>query len=695
MEDDYPESLPLEKADTDTKGSKILFVMPTDKELEAVEQKMSHFKASNNKGSNNQLAPLASPPSVPQEETVQVRQMDAKIVLPPKAGVVKPVPKGINVIKKEAGASSLGPSSNSDAINRKVTAGRVAPSDPDQFFDNPPPPPADMSSFAGKKSRSNGKVYPGGDAASQDGGDDDADKKSTHSKGSRKSADKKSTHSADSWGSGSSVSGRGGKQLSDTRVRKLMFMKDSFVALILLVIFTYSLVLLKSSTGMILPFDHHSFEPVGPIVTILWARATYITTDTAFTKAMSALVGWRLSQKEGYSVAALGFMHSTLMEQLKFTNALSFRSTCKPFLSKLALVNLVHALMLLLTCLTSSAVGTHVSRINKGSLMCILYDQTGIGFPWDRGVPTIVNEMGGAELVDGEALGIVHGSEGSIMHLFSPQLIDVCQDGSTIIGEGFATNVSSQCECSPSSQAADLTTVTGLDSSITTSIAAKAAALGAYPGVVNYIIYDNSTDASAGLIQVLTLLTGSSDICGARPNSTYSVSTSPVPICLTNLTDHHMANLKVTYKTDGTPASIAARKAEYLEYVEKANTWWLHQSMLYLFGSQLSSHELPPYLPGTQDDSIFRYTPFSPSIHHHYRSHQPPPLVCNKRRPKNRSSPSPHWNPSIHGPHDACVHAEILQHLRILLYPRNHRSLDRDPLHRCLWILLRRGVAYF
>lgn len=599
MEDDIPESLPLDKADTDTKGSKILFVMPTDKELEAVEQKMSHFKASNNKGSNNQLAPLSSPPSVPQEETVQVRQMDAKIVLPPKAGVVKPVPKGVMIIKKEGGASSLGPSSNSDAINRKVTAGRVAPADQDQFFDNPPPPPADMSSFAAKKSRS-GKVYPGGDPTSQGNDDDDADKKSTHSRGSRKSADKKSTHSADSWGSGSSVSGRGGKQLSDTRVRKLMFMKDSFFALILLAVFTYALALLHSSTGMILPFDHHSFEPVGPIVTILWARAAYITTDTAFAKAMSALVGWRLSQKEGYSVAALGFMHSSLMEQLKFTNALSFRSTCKPFLSKLSLINLLHALMLLLTCLASSAVGTHVSRINKGALMCILYDQKGIGFPWDRGVPTIFNEMGGSELIDGEALGIDPANEGSILHLFSPQLIDVCQDGSTIIGEGFATNISSQCECSPSSQAADLTTVTGFDNSITASIAAKAAALGAYPGVVNYIIYDNSTDAKAGLIQVVSLLTGSSDICGARPNSTYSVAASPVPVCLTNLTDHHMANLKVTYKTDGTPASIAVRKAQYIDFADDANTWWLHQAMLYLFGSQLSSHELPPYLPGTR-----------------------------------------------------------------------------------------------
>jgi hypothetical protein len=255
--------------------------------------------------------------------------------------------------------------------------------------------------------------------------------------------------------------------------------------------------------------------------------------------------------------------------------------------------------MLLITCLTSSAVGAFESRINKGALMCILYDQTGIGFPWDRGLPTITSSMGVAELVDGEALGIAPNHDGSIVHLFSPQLIDVCQDGSTIIGNGFATNVSTECMCSPSMQSADLESVTGLDSSITSDIASRAAVLGAFPGMVNYMVYDNSTDDGASLIQMYTLLTGSSFVCGAPKNSSFSFTTSPAPICLTNITDHHQAEIKVTYKTDGTPASIAARKAEYLSYVDKADTWWLAQSMLNLFGGPISSNDLPPYLPGT------------------------------------------------------------------------------------------------
>jgi hypothetical protein len=63
-------------------------------------------------------------------------------------------------------------------------------------------------------------------------------------------------------------------------------------------------------------------------------------------------------------------------------------------------------------------------------------------------------EMGVGEYVFGSSLGILRSENGTPNTTFvlSPQLIDVCEDGTTLIGNGFATVISTSCACVSSSE---------------------------------------------------------------------------------------------------------------------------------------------------------------------------------------------------------------------------------------------------
>ena len=288
---------------------------------------------------------------------------------------------------------------------------------------------------------------------------------------------------------------------------------------------------------------------------------------------------------------------------MAFPNRLSFRSSAKPFLTRVSLLWAYHAATLFLSMFASTGIETFKSRVDDGTLMCIQYTQEML--PFNRGLPTINNAMGVAELIDGTAIGHLRiddrGSHlNNTLSIFTPQLIDACKDGSTIKGNGFTTNISSSCFCSESSAPDDLVNA-GVPAGFALAFADKVLGLEGYPGMVNQILYPASSN---GTLRVITGLVGYAGTCGGANFTSPSVA-----VCSTSIFNHQQAFLLVQYKTDGTSASIAAQSAFVLDTMELSDMLYLAESFTNFFEGNLSSHFLPAHWPG-----MFFFFLFTPHI---------------------------------------------------------------------------------
>jgi hypothetical protein len=313
----------------------------------------------------------------------------------------------------------------------------------------------------------------------------------------------------------------------------------------------------------------------------------FFINELAMNDAFAAGVGYLLSKPEGFSIAVCGFAHASTFEKILFPFRLKSSSKIRMFLAAFATIWGLHAAILPLTFVTSMGISTELSRINAPvSLMCLTYSQkvsNGDLRLKDRYIPTLENEMGVAELIDGTALGLMRSSDPSLshsLHLLPPQLTDVCQDGSTIIGNGFKTDIASTCECSTDSTSSSFSSF-GSDSS---AVAANVTGVLANPVMVNYVTY------ASRVITLHTVLAGTnSTICPA----------GSVPICTTKYSNHQIAQLLVTYKTDGTPASIAAKNVKLLATIEDADMLTLYASLQNQLTTRTTSTVLPPHFTGT------------------------------------------------------------------------------------------------
>jgi len=399
----------------------------------------------------------------------------------------------------------------------------------------------------------------------------------------------------------SSITGSHGKSVADTSVRKLTYMIYAFVSFVLHCFYLAGVLILGSKDGMTLPFSKDIFVYAGPVIAIFWARFSYLVCAQALDEGFGAFVGYLLSRKEGFSIVACGFVQSNFSDKITFANRLSFRSTAKPLLSKASFIWIFHALNFIFAIIASTSISAESSQIDGTNLMCIEYGQDGMAF--NRGVPTIRNEMGGAELVDGTALGLLRAHDADLhytTHVFPPQLIDVCQDGSTIKGNGFATDISTTCNCVDDVDAASLQ-VGGIPSTISAAMSLKATSMQNYPGWVNHVSFDSTNNS----VTVQSILTGFSICGGTSPlsQSVNSTETASASVCTTKIWNHRHSFILVTYKTDGTPASIACKRVDILEEGEAADMGWLDESMNSFLESEsatnISTHPLPSHWPGS------------------------------------------------------------------------------------------------
>ncbi|KAI8908454.1 hypothetical protein EDD86DRAFT_174988, partial [Gorgonomyces haynaldii] len=205
-------------------------------------------------------------------------------------------------------------------------------------------------------------------------------------------------------------------------------------------------------------------------------------------------------------------------------------------------------------------------RIDSGTLACTVYSSE--ASPVDRGYPTVWTEMGAAEFLLGDSIGMMRAGYTSMnksVHVMPPQLTDVALDFQHVIGPGFATDLASNCACTDSYQSfgSFASTVQSLFNNQDNKT------------IINYTRLDSQR------ILVTSLLAGFGNCNGS------------LLLCDTVITNHRQAIVSASIKTDGTPASIAITGAHIRSEGEQAPISYLHDSLLILLGGTISSISLP------------------------------------------------------------------------------------------------------
>jgi hypothetical protein len=177
----------------------------------------------------------------------------------------------------------------------------------------------------------------------------------------------------------------------------------------------------------------------------------------------------------------------------------------------------------------------------------------------------------------------------------SPQILGSVNNGDTISGLGFSTEIYSECQCTAGLNVTDIQAV---DSDL--DDAAAELLLQAYHdlkalGIANHIDFkDNSTIVS-------TLIYGTR-VCGGM-SGTY------VPLCKTTFYEHRKAVVQIEYMTDGTTASIAPKTISVRAELGPAKISWLNAALLAILEGETNSISLPASVPSALSGLLWWATP--------------------------------------------------------------------------------------
>ncbi|KAJ3252522.1 hypothetical protein HK103_001423 [Boothiomyces macroporosus] len=409
--------------------------------------------------------------------------------------------------------------------------------------------------------------------------------------------DEQPTKSSTHQSRGSFTSSNGGgvftKELKD---QKLLHMKWTAISLISN-IFMFALICqAHTPEGLIL-------TQLGPVVRqgaevfiLLWMFFTHISTFRAMDDGLSAIFGYLLTRKRGYSLAVCGFVHSSPFEKITYSSNLSYRSPCRKFLAKLSYLWLIKIFVPILIFITSISIYYEPYRYLHSNLGCAVYTQEGV--PFDKKWPTLETEMGIGELVFGNSFGILRSEQNVANSTFivGPALVDTCEDGTTIEGPGYVASLLSTCACANSLNANDME-IAGVDPNVAPQMASQVSLLSNISGIINYVEYvDHQT------VNVTSILTGT-QLCGQS-----IPSNEPYPVCVTTINNHLEALILVQFMTDGTSASIAPALSTIVSTGAPANITWIYQSLVNILGGTISSTTLPQVYPGAQNPLLWWMT---------------------------------------------------------------------------------------
>ncbi|KAI8916124.1 hypothetical protein EDD86DRAFT_253469 [Gorgonomyces haynaldii] len=385
---------------------------------------------------------------------------------------------------------------------------------------------------------------------------------------------------------------RRGEEIVENTVTKLIGVKTIVMALIVNVLFGVAIIYLASDTGLVVYFWGSLFRQTGAVLFQIWMNFGHLLTYQSMNDSTAHYIGYLISQPDGYSLAAVGFAHSNVIEKLFFPAKLSYRSTCRKMLRYHVMIWIFHSILILLTVFSSATITTDILRIDSNRMACNIYGLDSVLS--DRGFPTLEVVMGAGEYIFGTALGIQR-SEVSVpitRHVFPPQLTDDAYDDQNIVGSGFITDISTTCKCSTSNNPADLI-LAGARADIVPGLQSMYATLGGVAGLANHLAV-NSTAITA-----TTILSGFNK-CGGRNRTSPALS-----ICKTVMSNHKRGTIVAAYMTDGTPASIAIREAIIRTEGETVSINWPYQALVNLLGSEYAAIELPQVYPGSVNPLIW------------------------------------------------------------------------------------------
>ncbi|KAI8914364.1 hypothetical protein EDD86DRAFT_199168 [Gorgonomyces haynaldii] len=386
----------------------------------------------------------------------------------------------------------------------------------------------------------------------------------------------------------SSAGGKDGrKELNESLYTRLMFLKYNFIALACNLLLLAFFLALSSDAGFKLTNMTSSMLSGTSIIFLALLYAVHAINFHALRNGSAAYFGYLLCRKGGYSIIVSQFLQDSLLSKVTFASKLSFRSPSRKLLTRVAMLNLFHALVSILPIALAVYIVSNPVRIDMRTLSCLIYTQDGPLI--DRGFPTLEVEMGCAEYVFGTSLGFLS-SEMPIpysTHILPPQIIDVLDDGSTIIGGGFLTDVQSTCTCAPTLVSDDLVD-TGIDASLVAQMQTLYRRLGNELGVVNALSYNTSGENAV----VMTMISGI-DTC-----YTTNLTWPSVPVCKTIIGNHRKGTIVAKFMTDGTPASIALKSVDVRSEDGPADNTWLMAALTNILEGSVNSHVLPKVYPG-------------------------------------------------------------------------------------------------
>jgi hypothetical protein len=185
-----------------------------------------------------------------------------------------------------------------------------------------------------------------------------------------------------------------------TKFKEMTFCGIAVAVNCILIWFFYQL-----HNGMNVPLSLDSVTRVGAVIIEIVLLIANVLTIIAMDDGCAAYFGFRLTNREGYSLAVCGFQQTSPVFKFSFCNQLSLNSTCRKLLSRLAIVWIVAEVLKVLTPVPATALRGTQYRTDSGTVNCIEYGQ--LNTFTDRKWPTVQVQAGIAELIFGTAIGFL------------------------------------------------------------------------------------------------------------------------------------------------------------------------------------------------------------------------------------------------------------------------------------------------
>jgi hypothetical protein len=374
------------------------------------------------------------------------------------------------------------------------------------------------------------------------------------------------------------------REISETFSTKIYEMKWCFAAIAINALLLFWIAELPK--GMIVPIEPQYVAKVGGVIVEIILLIANVLALQAMDTGLQAYFGFILSS-EGISMAVCGFCQTPSYSKWSYANELSLNSSVRKRLSKLSYMWLLVELLKLLTPFPATSLRARVVTADSGSSPCIEFNQDGAIV--DRNWPNFQVEAGLAELIFGNSIGELRSQMDVNITRFimGPQLIGAVNDGDTLAGNGYVTDILTSCLCSAGSNATFYERV-HVNPSLSQQLSdlVNAVADDSRNLAIVHALENDGEEVNITAIMIHTPLCGGFDV----PH---------FPVCKTVINNHRKAVIEVRYMTDGTPASIAQENSVVRSVGEKVSiSKWLYPAFQNIFETDISVQYFPSTVPG-------------------------------------------------------------------------------------------------